>query len=166
MLTASFGWTGRLAAADAAVEPLVGDPGDHLVGVHVGRGAAAGLEDVEDELVVVLTVGDGLRGLDDRLAELGGQQPQVHVDLRRRLLDQPHRAEERARKSERADLEVLDRAARLGPVIGLDGHFHLPHRIPFLASLGQGKSLPSESIDRRPTNDPPLPFLGSGPRIP
>ena len=63
-----------LAAADAVVELLVGDARDHLVGVHVGRGAAAGLEDVEDELVVVLALGDRLRGLDDRRAELGRKQ--------------------------------------------------------------------------------------------
>ena len=37
----------------------------HLVGVHVGRGAAAGLEDVDDELVVVLAVDDLLGRLLD-----------------------------------------------------------------------------------------------------
>ena len=34
------------------------------------------------------------------------EQPQVHVDLRRGLLDQAHRPDERAREPERADLEV------------------------------------------------------------
>ena len=84
-----MGWTGDLAAADAAVELLVGDPGDHLVGVHVRRGAAAGLEDVDDELVVVLAVGDRLRGLDDRLAELGVEQPRSMLTCAAAFLIRP-----------------------------------------------------------------------------
>ena len=39
--------------------------GDHLVGVHVGRGAGAALEDVEPELVVELSVDELLAGLLD-----------------------------------------------------------------------------------------------------
>ena len=47
--TWSLGWTSTPAAA--------AERGDHLVGVHVGAGARAGLEDVDRELVVVLAVG-------------------------------------------------------------------------------------------------------------
>ena len=75
-------------------ELLVGDAGDHLVGVHVRRGAGACLKDVDDKLIVMLTVGDGLRGLDDRGSEIGVEQFQVHVDLRGGLLDQSHRPDE------------------------------------------------------------------------
>ena len=52
--TTSFGCTGR-------PEPPVGERGQHLVHVHVGRGARAGLEHVHRELGVVGT-GDDLRG--------------------------------------------------------------------------------------------------------
>jgi hypothetical protein len=52
-LTWSLGWTGRLLAALAA-EQLGGAVGDHLVGVHVGLGAGAGLPDDEREVVVEL----------------------------------------------------------------------------------------------------------------
>ena len=45
MFTWSFGCTS-----------VAGEVGDHLVGVHVRRGARAGLEDVDRELVVVLAV--------------------------------------------------------------------------------------------------------------
>ena len=45
-LTWSLGWTSTPAAG--------GERRDHLVGVHVGAGARAGLEDVDRELVVVL----------------------------------------------------------------------------------------------------------------
>ncbi len=48
MLTWSFGCTG--VAGDAARQR-----GDHLVGVHVGAGARAGLEDVHRKLGVVMT---------------------------------------------------------------------------------------------------------------
>ena len=44
-----------------AAEQLVRAVGDDLVGVHVGRGAGAGLEDVDHELVVELAVGDLVR---------------------------------------------------------------------------------------------------------
>ncbi len=37
----------RRSPAAYSREGFVGDSGDHLVGVHVGRGAAASLEDVE-----------------------------------------------------------------------------------------------------------------------
>ena len=39
-------------------------------------------------------------------------------------------------------VDIIGRAARLGPVVGLDGDLHLPHRVLFHASLGQGRSLP------------------------
>ena len=44
--------------ADAEAEPLVRQVGDHLVGVHVGRRAGAGLIDVDREMGVVLAGGD------------------------------------------------------------------------------------------------------------
>ena len=44
--------------ADAEAQLDVRHVGDHLVGVHVGRGAGAGLVDVDREVVVVLAGGD------------------------------------------------------------------------------------------------------------
>ena len=55
--------------ADAEPQPLVRQVGDHLVGVHVGRGAGAGLVDVDRKVVVVLAGGDFFDGGDDRLGE-------------------------------------------------------------------------------------------------
>ena len=105
MFTASLGWTGDRPPRTPR-ELLVGDAGDHLVGVHVRRGAAAGLEDVEHELVVVLALGHGLGRTDDGRAELGGEQAEIHVDLGRGLLDQAEGPDELAREPEPADLEV------------------------------------------------------------
>ena len=53
-LTWSLGWTGFFAAAACRRGSRSARLRDHLVGVHVGRGARAGLEDVERELRVVL----------------------------------------------------------------------------------------------------------------
>ena len=76
----------RLAAA-LARQHLVGPVGDHLVGVHVGLGAGAGLPDHQRELVVELAVDDLLGGRGDGLAELRVELAQPHVGRRRRLLD-------------------------------------------------------------------------------
>lgn len=81
------GVVGRLRHVHVVVgmqrDPALGRDGrNHLVGVHVGAGARAGLEDVDGKLVVVLTVGDlGGRG-DDGVGFLRRQQPEVGVHLR------------------------------------------------------------------------------------
>ena len=61
----------RFVAAFAA-EHFDGAIGDDLVGVHVGRGAGAGLENIHDELVVPLAVNDFLRGLPARPCAMFG----------------------------------------------------------------------------------------------
>ena len=57
----------RRFRAERAAEQLVGAVGDHLVDVHVGLGAGAGLPHDQRELIVELAVDDLLRGLDDGL---------------------------------------------------------------------------------------------------
>jgi hypothetical protein len=61
----------RASSSALAGGGLIGDAGDDLVGVHVGRGAAAGLEDIDDELAIVPPLGHGGRGGDDPLGDLG-----------------------------------------------------------------------------------------------
>ena len=51
-------------------EVLGGERGKHLVDVHVARGAAAGLVDVDRELVVVVAGDDGVGRLHDRVGDL------------------------------------------------------------------------------------------------
>ncbi len=63
------GMDGRFAA-DLAAEKLYRAVGDHFIGVHVGRGARAGLVDVQDEMRVELAVDHVLRGLLDGTFEL------------------------------------------------------------------------------------------------
>ena len=59
---------------------LAGEVGDHLVGVHVRRGPGAGLEDVDRELVVVLTGSDRVARGADPLGYLGVEFAQLGVD--------------------------------------------------------------------------------------
>ena len=74
---------------------------------------AAGLEDVDDELVVELAVDHLLRRLLEQLAAFSSSRPELVVHLRRRPLDQPHRGDEPAAKAQVGDREILHRPAGL-----------------------------------------------------
>ena len=65
-LTCSLGSSGVLPALVA--EKFERPVGDHLVGVHVGRGAGAALDHIDDELFVQRAGADFLTGLDDGLS--------------------------------------------------------------------------------------------------
>ena len=102
---------------------------DHLVGIHVGRSAAAGLENVHDELRVVMTFGNlhrrALDGERDRQIN-----PAVHaVNVRRRGLDDPEGADERPLQAHRADREVFNGAGGLRSIEGIGGHRHRAHAV-------------------------------------
>ena len=97
MLTWSLGWT-----------PVACELGDHLVGVHVGGGAGAGLEDVDRELVVVLAGADRLAGGGDALGEILVEQAQLAVDLGRGGLDPAQPADHGHRHRLAGDGEVVD----------------------------------------------------------
>ena len=76
MLTSSFACT-----------PSPATRRDHLVGVHVRRGAGAGLEDVDRELVVQLAGGDAVGGLGDPGCLVGVEQAELAVHARGGGLD-------------------------------------------------------------------------------
>src|ERR1700751_4834204 len=106
------GVVGRLRHVDVVVGMHghtvgAGDARDHLVGVHVGTGARPGLEDVDRELVVVLTVGDFGGGGDDRVGLVGCQQSEVLVALRAGTLQQTQGADLGALKAAAGDRKVL-----------------------------------------------------------
>ena len=101
----------RLAHVDVVVRVhvLARERRDHLVGVHVRRGAGAGLEDVDRELVVELAGRDPVAGGGDPLRLLRVEQPELGVDARRRGLDPPEPARDRRRDRLAGDREVVDR---------------------------------------------------------
>ena len=79
----------RLAHVHVVVRmnALAGERGDHLVRVHVRRGAGAGLEDVDRKLVVELARRDPVGGGGDALSLLGVEQPELGVYARGGGLD-------------------------------------------------------------------------------
>ena len=74
----------RLPAVHVIVRVRAGEVGDHLVGVHVGGGAAAGLEDVHHKLSVEIAAGDAFGGAAMRAARSAGRWPSCALRWRRR----------------------------------------------------------------------------------
>ena len=111
------------------VQKAVGPRRDHLVRVHVGGGAGAGLVDVEHELVVPVAARDLGGGPGDRPRDVVVHVPQVAVDPRGRFLDQAQRLDEAASETLAADGEVLEGALGLGSVQGVGGDVNLAEGI-------------------------------------
>ena len=97
------------------VDVVAGERRDHLVRVHVRRGARAGLEDVDRELVVELACGDAVGGGCDALGLVGVEQAQLGVHAGGSGLDPAEPAGDGGRDRPPGDGEVLDRLPRLGP---------------------------------------------------
>ena len=111
----------RVVAAFLEAHVLERAVGDHLVGVHVGRGTGAALDHVDDELIVQRAANDLVAGDDDRAGSLAVDHAELGVGLRRGLLhvgESPHEVGDVADRLS-ADREVLDRA----------GAVHAPIRI-------------------------------------
>ena len=102
----------RLLAALAA-QQLVGAVRDHLVEVHVALGAGAGLPDDQREMFVELAVDHLLGSVRNHASALAVEDAERLVDVGRRTLDQPERADERQRHALLADAEILQRALGL-----------------------------------------------------
>ena len=97
-----------------AAEELAGPIRQHLVHVHVGLRAAARLPHRERKLAIVLARDHLVGRLDDGLGLLGVEQLQVEVHLRSRPLHPRERLDQLRRHLLGADLEVEQRALRLG----------------------------------------------------
>ncbi|GAA3047234.1 hypothetical protein GCM10020000_29160 [Streptomyces olivoverticillatus] len=143
---------GGLACVDVVVgvhgaaQALARQGGDDLVGVHVGRGAGAGLEDVDGEVLVPPPLDDLGRGRRDRLGNIAVEHAQLGVGLRRGALDPGQRLDVRALQTLAADGEVLHGPLGLGPPLGVRGDAHLTHGVvldPVLPVLGH-RSLPPD----------------------
>src|SRR2546427_400399 len=115
--------------AERMAEDLVRAVRDHLVRVHVGRGPAAGLKDVEGELCVQFPVHDLLARLDRSLADLGVEEAELHVRLGARHLDQAERVDEPPTEPDPADREVLDRTLGLDAPVRVLRDFDLPQEV-------------------------------------
>src|SRR2546426_2150145 len=127
---------------ERVAEDLVRAVRDHLVRVHVGRGATASLEDVERELRVQLAVHHFLTRLDDRLADLVVEQSEFHVRLGARHLDQAESIDEAPAETDSADREVFDRSLSLDPPVRVFWDFDLPQEVSLDAELRHSNAPP------------------------
>ncbi len=81
----------RRFGAELAAKQFVGAVGDHLVEVHVGLGAGAGLPDHQRKMIVELAVDHLARGADDGAGAALVDQPQFAIGFGRRELDDAER---------------------------------------------------------------------------
>ena len=136
---------GGLAAVDVIVgvhglfgpqrraQQLVGPVGDHLVGVHVPRGAAAGLKDVDRKVLVPAPLLHLSGRLCDGLGQLWGEGAQLGVDLGRGALDRAQRPDQGRRNALVRDAKILHSALCLRAPVGPGGKDHLAHGVRFCA---------------------------------
>ena len=125
----------RRFLAALAAEHLVGAVRDHLVQVHVGLRAGAGLPHDQRKVAVELAVDHLLRGRRDRARALRVENAERPVHLRRRALDQRHRADQRLRHALLADAEILQRALRLRAPVAVGGDLDRAEGVGFGAGF-------------------------------
>ncbi|MNF89850.1 hypothetical protein D3C84_723890 [compost metagenome] len=122
-----------LVLALGVAHGLQGDVGDHLVGVHVGRGAGAALDHVDHELLVEVAAHDARTGFADRRVLGRTQVAQFAVGIGGRLLDHGQRGDELrvVRQRHAGQAEVVHGTQGLDAVIGLGGNFEGAKQIFF-----------------------------------
>ena len=114
---------------ERAAQPLGGAIGDDLVGVHVVRGAGAGLIDVDDEVIAQLTGENLVRRGDDRVGASSIETIERAIRFRGGALDEDRRFDQARRRNQSADGEVGFGARRLHAVVGVGGNLKLAQRI-------------------------------------
>jgi hypothetical protein len=90
--------------------------GDHLIGVHVGTGARAGLEYVDGELRIMVARRHVIGSRRDRLSKRRVEHPQFGIDPGAGALDQSQRADLRAFKAAPRNRKIFHRALCLRTV--------------------------------------------------
>ena len=125
----------RLFRAELAAERDIGGVGDHLVDVHVGLRAGAGLPDEQWKVLVQPATGDILRHRGDRFGALSVERAEIAVDFRRRALDQAERAHNFDRHAFGADAEVMQRALGLCTPQFVGGDIQRPEGVAFNTSF-------------------------------
>src|SRR5690606_3760608 len=125
-----------VVGVDLPAGGLGGEAGDDLVRVHVRRGPAAGLVDVEGEVGVEGACADALGGGGDGLGDGGVEEAEVAVGAGAGGLDGAERLDEPARERLAGDGEVLLRALRLGAVEGVGGDADLAEGVGLDAVVG------------------------------
>src|SRR5204862_262229 len=152
-------------------EQFVGAVRDHLVQVHVGLGAGAGLPDNQRKLSVELAVDHVLRRLDDRARALAIDEAERLVHLGGGAFDEAERADQWQGHALLADAEVLPRTLRLRAPVFVRRDRDRAERVGFGASFRHdgpayaemsGRSYFFRNRSSRTTSAPPEGLFGSG----
>src|SRR5712691_7280705 len=122
------GMNGLLAAHHAAGD-LDGAVANHLVDVHVGLRAAAGLPDAQREIAVEFSGDDFVGGLHDELALFEREFSQVLIHQRAGFFQDAEGANELGRHDVFADGEMDERPRGLRAPVTVGGDFHLAHAV-------------------------------------
>ena len=125
----------RILGAELAGEQFVGAVGDHLVDVHVGLRAGAGLPNHQRELIVELAVDDFGRRLHDRLGAPRIERAELAIDFGGGALDQRQRRDQRPRHALVADAEIIARTLGLRAPIAIGRDFDRPEAVGFGAGF-------------------------------
>jgi hypothetical protein len=112
----------RRLGAELAAEQFVGAIGDHLIEVHVGLRAGAGLPDHQRKVIVELAVDHLARGADDGAGAALVEQPEFAIGLCRGKLDDAERMNDADRHPVLADAEILPGTLGLRAPIAIGGN--------------------------------------------
>ena len=134
----------RLVGGEAVAPIEFNRPiGNHLVDVHVAGSARPGLEDVDGELVIELSIDDLLArrqqgihlGVVQGILAALGELAEVAVGDRRRPLDAAQGVDQFGWQSPAADRKVVDGPLCLGAIVSLGGDLDVAHGVVFGAKI-------------------------------
>src|SRR2546427_744340 len=94
-----------------------------------------GVKDIQNEVLVQLSVNHFLRCLDNRIAYFLFEKTQVHIGACGGKFDESQRSDELTGKPEIADWKILGGALSLRTVKGVSRDLHLAHRVPLSAGI-------------------------------
>ncbi len=118
----------RVLAARAA-EDFGGAIGNHLVRVHVVRGAGARLVHVDDELIAQRPGADLVGRAHDGVRDARVETPERLVGFGRGPLDQDRGGDQIGGRAQVADAEIRDRPGGLDAVVRIGGNVELTERV-------------------------------------
>ena len=127
-----------LILAFLVTQTLQGEIGDHLVGIHIGRGARAALNEVGDELIEHLARDQPITRSDDRVGDLSVEHTEIPVRHRGGFLDVAERLDEIGfpRNRHARDVKVFLAPDCLDAVIGVRRNFAVAEKIVFHSEFG------------------------------